>query len=43
MQAIVTDQAYRGRFTEGLLARGLRHELASRPPSTWGFAPVARR
>lgn len=43
LQAIVTDQGYRGRFTEGVRARGLRHELASRPPSTRGFVPVAQR
>ncbi|WP_279387756.1 hypothetical protein [Hymenobacter edaphi] len=40
---MVTDRAYRGRFTEGLLARGLRHEVSSRPPSARGFVPVGPR
>lgn len=39
----MTDRAYRGRFTEGLLARDLCHEVSSRPPYTRGFVPVGCR
>ncbi|KUG09530.1 hypothetical protein ASU33_17625 [Solirubrum puertoriconensis] len=40
---IITDHAYRGHFTKGLLARGLRHEIGSRPPSAKGFVPAGCR
>ena len=40
---VLTDQAYRGRFAQHLAGLGLRHELASRPPSATGFVPIAQR
>ncbi|RPD44675.1 hypothetical protein DNI29_21335 [Hymenobacter sediminis] len=40
---VQVGRAYRGYFTEGLLARGLRNEASSRPPSTRGFVPVGCR
>ncbi|TLM92975.1 IS5 family transposase [Hymenobacter jeollabukensis] len=43
LTTVVTDRAYRGHFAEGLLARGLRHEVSSRPPSVRGFVPVGCR
>lgn len=43
LQAVLTDNGYRGRFAEHVAALGLRHELASRPPSAKGFVPVAKR
>jgi transposase len=43
LHAVVTDNGYRGRFAEHLFTLGLRHELASKPPSARGFVPVAKR
>ena len=43
LQAVLTDNGYRGRFAQHLASLGLRHELASRPPSVRGFVPVAKR
>ena len=40
---VLTDNGYRGRFAAHLLTLGLRHELASRPPTMRGFVPVAKR
>ncbi|WP_223827603.1 IS5 family transposase [Hymenobacter armeniacus] len=40
---VLTDNGYRGGFAAHLQALGLRHELASRPPSVRGFVPVAKR
>ena len=40
---VLTDNGYRGSFATHLQALGLRHELASRPPSVRGFVPVAKR
>jgi transposase len=43
LTTIVTDRAYRGHFTQGLLAHGLRHEVSSRSPSARGFVPAGPR
>jgi transposase len=40
---ILTDQGYHGRFADHVQAWGLRHEVASRPPTATGFVPVAKR
>jgi len=43
LQGVLTDNGYRGCFARHLGTLGLRHELASRPPSAKGFVPVAKR
>ena len=43
LATVLTDKAYRGCFAHHLAALGVRHELASRPPSLRGFVPVAKR
>ncbi len=43
LATILTDQGYCGRFADHVQALGLRHELASRPPTAAGFVPVAKR
>ena len=40
---VLTDNGNRGSFAAHLQALGLRHELASRPPTARGFVPVAKR
>jgi len=40
---VVTDKGYRGRFARHVAKRGLVHQIGSRPPSTRGFVPVAKR
>lgn len=40
---VVTDKGYRGRFAWHVAKLGLTHQLGSRPPSTRGFVPVAKR
>ena len=40
---VLTDNGYRGGFATHPQALGLRHELASRPPTARGFVPVAKR
>ncbi|OON70354.1 IS5 family transposase [Hymenobacter sp. CRA2] len=43
LRAVLTDNGYRGRFAQHLAGFGVRHELASKPPSQRGFIPVAQR
>jgi transposase len=44
LRIILTDKAYRGRFTRQVQALGWQHQVASRPPSKErGFVPVAKR
>lgn len=40
---VVTDKGYRGRFARHVAKLGLMHQIGSRPPSTRGFVPVAKR
>jgi transposase len=40
---VLTDAAYRGHFAQHLGTLGLRHQIASRPPTQQGFVPVAHR
>ena len=40
---VVTDKGYRGRFARHVAKLGLVHQVGSRPPSTRGFVPVAKR
>jgi len=40
---VATDKGYRGHFARHVAKRGLVHQLGSRPPSTRGFVPVAKR
>lgn len=40
---MLTDNGYRGGLAAHLQALGLRHELASRPPTACGCVPVAKR
>ena len=43
LRTVLTDNGYRGGFADHLATLGLRHELASKPPSATGFVPVAKR
>ena len=40
---LVTDKGYRGRFARHVAKLGFTHQVGSRPPSTRGFVPVAKR
>ncbi|GAC1378026.1 MAG: hypothetical protein NVS3B25_12150 [Hymenobacter sp.] len=40
---VLTNNGYRGSFAAHLLALGLRHELARRPPTVRSFVPLAKR
>lgn len=43
LHTVLTDQAYRGHFAQQLAQLDVAHQLASKPPSTRGFVPVAKR
>ena len=43
LTTVVTDKGYRGRFATHLQMLGLTHQLGTRPPTSRGFVPVAKR
>ena len=43
LTTVVTDKGYRGRFARHVVKLGLTQQVGSRPPSTRGFVPVAKR